>query len=65
MMTSGGTMLTLRTRVSRSESSFTKWVGMPTFSIRAMRRLVIWLLMTPLPTMVPFFRPSRAVASSL
>ena len=65
MMTSRGTMETFFTRVSRSLSSLTKWVGMPAFSILAIRRLVIWLLMTPLPTMVPFFRPLNAVASSL
>ena len=56
---------TFFTAVSRSLSSLTKWVGTPAFSIRTMRRLVIWLLMTPLPAMVPFFRPLKAVASSL
>ena len=50
MMTSNGTMETFLTSVSRSLSSSTKWVGMPAFSILAIRRLVIWLLMTPLPT---------------
>ena len=64
-MTSRGTMETFFTRVSRSLSSRTKWVGMPASSMRRMRWLVIWLLMTPLPAMVPFFWPLKAVASSL
>ena len=65
MMTSRGTMDTFFTAVSRSLSSSTKWVGTPAFSSCCMRKLVIWLLMAPLPEMVPFFRPSKAVASSL
>ena len=46
-------------------SSCTKWVGMPFFSSRCISRLLMRLLMTPLPWMVPFFRPLKAVASSL
>ena len=65
MMTSRGTMETFFTTVSRWLSSSTKWVGTPACSSFAMKRLVIWLLMTPLPAMVPFFRPLKAVASSL
>ena len=45
--------------------SWTKWVGTPSDSSIAMSRLLIRLLMMPLPTMVPFFRPLNAVASSL
>ncbi len=41
MMTSRGTMETLFTSVSRSLSSLTKWVGMPAFSSRRIRALVI------------------------
>ena len=65
MITSSGTMETFFTKVSRSESSLTKCVGITAFSIFAIRRFVIRLLMTPLPAMVPFFRPLKAVASSL
>ena len=65
MMTSSGTICTFFTRVSRSESSSTKWVGMPFFSSMRMKLLVRRLLMTPLPMMVPRFTPLKAVASSL
>ena len=65
MMTSSGTMDTFFTAVSRSFSSSTKWVGTPFFSSNCMRKFVMRLLTTPLPAMVPFFRPSSAVASSL
>ena len=58
-------METFFTTVSRSLSSWTKWVGTPAVSSLAMKRLVIWLLMTPLPAMVPFLAPLKAVASSL
>ena len=65
MMTSRGTMLTFFTTVSRSFSSSTRWVGTPCFSNIPMRKLLMRLLMAPLPEMVPFLRPLNAVASSL
>ena len=64
-ITSRGTMLTRLTSVSRSDSSSTKCVGTPSFSRSFIRWLVTRLLMAPLPAMVPFFRPLKAVASSL
>ena len=64
-MTSSGTMDTFLTRVSRWLSSRTKWVGTPFFSSTCIKRLLIRLLMTPFPAMVPFFSPLKAVASSL
>ena len=48
--------LTFFTSVSRWLNSWTKWVGTPSDSSIAMSRLLIWLLMMPLPTMVPFSR---------
>ena len=65
MMTSSGTMETFLTRVSRSESCSTKCVGTPCFSSSWNIWLLITLLITPLPVMVPFFSPLNAVASSL
>ena len=64
-MTSKGTMETRFTAVSRGESSSTKCVGTPFFSKSFIRWLVTRLLISPLPAMVPFFRPLKAVASSL
>ena len=58
-------MLTFFTSVSRSESSSTKWVGTPCFSKSCIIMFDMRLLTTPFPTIVPFFAPLNAVASSL
>ena len=63
--TSSGMISTRRTRVSRSESSRTKCVGISARSSRCISRLLILLLMTPFPSMVPRLTPLKAVASSL
>ena len=64
-MTSSGTIVTFLTRVSRSESSSIRWVGMPFSSSIFIRWLETLLLMMPFSAMVPFFWPLKAVASSL
>ena len=64
-ITSSGTISTARTKTSRSLSSDTKWFGTPMSASRRISTLLIWLLTTPLPSIVPFFSPLNAVASSL
>ena len=65
IITSSGTIETFLTSVSLSLSSSTKCVGMPSASSFFIMILLILLLITPLPLMVPFLSPLKAVASSL
>ena len=64
-ITSRGTIVTFLRTVSRSLSSSTKSVGTPFSSSSLNIKFDMRLFTTPLPTIVPFFSPLNAVASSL